>query len=290
MMKNSGKIVLYSVFTGAMIILFLFIRFPSEIASNLIIERIAQVEPELSLFTQEVHPVFPPGIRLAPLEITYAGIPLVNAEYLKIKPGLLSMLRSEKNFAFNGLLTDGDIKGNAIVKLDKKQRQILLTMNLEDVPLETLPALKLWPQYQPSGVVKAYIDYDSLKGAGGTAKINLEVTPVKIVFDPPIMGLEQIDFSQLQSELTVTPRMIQIRRGDASGTQLEGRISGSIIFRQPMESSRITFSCTLKPQPAFIAEHKNDMLGGLLGSENAQKRGVVLRISGTLGNPRYIIR
>jgi hypothetical protein len=49
-------------------------------------------------------------------------------------------------------------------------------------------------------------------------------------------------------------------------------------------------SCTLKPEPAFAAEHKNDPLGGLLGGDAAQKRGLFFRITGTLDNPNYLMR
>jgi hypothetical protein len=88
----------------------------------------------------------------------------------------------------------------------------------------------------------------------------------------------------------MTPKMLQIKNCEASGNQIDGRISGSIIFRQPIGSSRLTLSCTIKPQPTFIADHKSDVIGGLLASDAAQKRGIVFRISGTLDNPNYVIR
>ncbi|MEJ2038112.1 MAG: type II secretion system protein GspN [Desulfosarcinaceae bacterium] len=289
-MKRTGKIVLYTAFSALAVLFFLFWRFPSDLARNLIMAQLNQVHPELEIASREVHPTFPPGLVLTPFDISYAGVHVLDAEQLKIKPSLLSLIGQQKNFSFSASLGGGDLKGNAEVTLDDKRPKILLAMNLENVSLDSLQVLKQWPQYQPSGDVKAYIDYDSQKGAEGTAKINLDVTPARIVFTPPIMGLEQIEFSQVQAEMSMTPRMLQIRHCEASGTQIESRISGSIIFREPMDRSRVTLSCTLKPQPAFIAEHKSDMLGGLLGTENAQKRGVVLRISGTLGNPRYIIR
>jgi hypothetical protein len=67
-------------------------------------------------------------------------------------------------------------------------------------------------------------------------------------------------------------------------------MTGSVIFRQPMGNSRLTLSCTVKPQPAFVAEHKNDLIGGLLASQTAQKRGMIFRVSGTLDNPKYTVR
>lgn len=125
---------------------------------------------------------------------------------------------------------------------------------------------------------------------GGTADINTEIRPARISLENPFMGVETLEFTSISAQMTLTPRMLQIRNCDATGGQLESKLTGSIVFRQPMSNSRLTLSLTVKPLPAFIADHKEDMIGGLLASENAQKRGVVFRISGTIGNPRYVIR
>ena len=84
--------------------------------------------------------------------------------------------------------------------------------------------------------------------------------------------------------------MIQIKHCELSGPQVEGRITGSIVFRRPFQNSRLTLSCTIKPQPAFLADQKNSMIAGFLSSETARKRGIVLRIAGTVGKPSYVIR
>ena len=111
-----------------------------------------------------------------------------------------------------------------------------------------------------------------------------------VALNPPLMGLERLEFSRIDSEITLTPRMMQIKHLTATGLQFEGKVTGSVIFRQPLGDSRVTLSCTVKPQPAFVAEHKNDLIGGLLASQTVQQRGMVFRISGTLDNPKTIMR
>lgn len=290
-MKLTAKKLLYCIYAIAAVAFFLFYLFPSEIMRDLLLERISQTQPDLHVTTQQVQPtLFPPGLRFKPLAVAYADFPILQSEHINIVPKLFSLLGDQKEFAFSGPLKSGLIKGHAELAMDAKRPQSKITLNLETVPLEVIEILKQWPQYQASGEMNAFIDYNSRTGAGGSARVTLDITPARIVFNPPVMGLEQMDFSQIQAELTVTPRMLQIRRMEAGGNQVESRLTGSIIFRQPLENSRLTLSCTIKPQPTFVAEHKNDMLGGLLASDAAQKRGVVFRISGTLGNPQYVIR
>lgn len=290
-MKITAKIFLYGIYAVAAVGFFLYFLFPSEIIGDLLMERISQTQPDLQVTTDKVQPtLFPPGLKLEPLSVAYTDMPILKSERLAIVPSLFSLLSNQKEFSFSGPLRSGYLKGHAEMTMDAKRIQSKITMNLETVPLEAMEILKQWPQYQASGEMNAFFDYNSRTGGSGTAKVRLDITPARIVLNPPVMGLEQLDFSQIQAELTLTPRMLQIRRLEGSGNQLESRLSGSILFRQPLEDSRLTLSCTVKPQPAFAAEHKNDMLGGLLASSAAQKRGLVFRISGTIGNPQYVIR
>lgn len=224
------------------------------------------------------------------MAVSYSGLPLFNADHLRVRPDLLTMLGSQKTLSFTGAIGKGQIVGNAELSSDSNRSHAKVVFNLLSIPLEALELSKKWPEYRPSGDINAYVDFDSRKGSGGTTKINCDIVPVKIALNPPIMGLEHVEFSQVKAEITITRRMLQIRRCEAEGSQFEGKISGSIIFREPISNSRLTLSCTLRPQPAFVAEHKSDMLGGLLSSGNTLKRGMVFRISGTLANPQYVIR
>jgi type II secretion system protein N len=288
-MKNTHKFFLYALYTLAAMGFFLYWLFPSRIVSDLIVSRIQQSSPVLQVDIRNAYAAFPPGLKLEPVAMAYADVPIARFDYLKVTPSLLSLLRDPKHFDFSGTLGTGTLKGKAaLASNDRPQTQV--TLSLDRVPIDLLEFLKQWPNYKVTGDMNAYVDFDSLKGTGGTTNVNLDLAPARIAFNTPLMGIEQIEFSQIQSEMTVTPRMLQIKRCDASGAQLEGKITGSIVFRQPIQSSRLTLSCTLKPQPAFIAEHRNDMIAAVLGSESAQKRGIILRISGTLDNPSYVIR
>jgi type II secretion system protein N len=288
-MKNTRKIFLYSLYFLAAAGFFLYWLFPSKTVSALIVSRIKQASPVLQVDIHNAYAAFPPGLKLEPVAMAYADLPIARFDYLKVTPSLLSLLRGSKHFDFSGALGTGTLKGKAALTADERP-QTQVTFSLDRVPIDLLEFLKQWPNYKVTGDMNAYVDFDSLKGTGGTTNVSMDLAPARIVFNTPLMGIEQLEFSQIQTEMTVTPRMLQIKRCDASGAQLEGKITGSIVFRQPIQSSRLTLSCTLKPQAAFIAEHRNDMIAAVLGSESAQKRGIIFRISGTLDNPSYVIR
>ena len=289
-MKTPKKIFLYTLYTLVALLFFLYIRFPDQTAKDLIVVEVEKAKPELHITAQGAYPVFPPGIKLKPFSLAYGDVPIISMAHLKMVPGLISMFRQNKEMNFNGPVGSGSLKGHVQVALDERRPKINVVMNLARVPVEALDVAGMWPDYKLAGEMNTHIIFDSRKGAGGSTSINADITPARIVLSEPLMGIEQMEFTQIVAEMTLTPRMLQIARCEMFGSQIEGKITGSIIFRQPLQNSRITLSCTFKPQPAFAAEHKNDMIGGLLGSDMALKRGVVFRISGTIGNPSYVVR
>lgn len=288
-MKRTTKIFLYIVFTLVALVFFLYHRFPSEMVYSALSGQIARLDPKVHLATDSIRPTLPPGLKLEPLSVNYAEIPIMRMDFLKVKPELLSLLSRSKRYTYTARMGSGELRGRADTIIENNRAQSKFAITVEAAPLDYIDLLNHWKNYQTNGELDATIRFDSLKG-GGTAEVNIEISPAQIEFEPPLMGIESLDFTKLNTQLVVTQRMLQIRNCEAFGTQLEGKITGSIIFREPIEESRISLTLTLKPQPAFVAYHKNDMIGGVLASANAQKRGVVFRLSGTINNPRYVIR
>ncbi len=288
-MKPTNKIFLYGLYAIVALVASLYFRFPSELIKEIVLAQVHKARPEVQLDTDVISPTIPPGIKLEPLLVSYAKMPILRMDDLRITPDLFSLIGSNRHYAFKGNLGTGELNGKVDTDTASNAGQTQISLSLTRTPLAFLEIFNQIQSVRPDGEMDAKINFDSNKG-GGTAEVNLEIMLVHIALDPPVMGLEALEFDRINAQLTVSPRAMQIRNCDASGDQLEGKLTGSVVFRNPMEESKITLSLTLKPQPAFIAEHKNDMIGGLLSSDNAQKRGLVFRISGTFKNPNYVIR
>ena len=288
-MKQTTKIFLYIAFGVVLLVLFLYTRFPSEMVKSTVAARIHAIDPKADLDTDEISLTIPPGLKMKPLSVDYAEQPIFHMDDLKVTPSLFSLFTSAKHYSYHGNIGSGVLDGRAETAIQNKREQTKVAMTLTRVPLNYIDLLNQWKSYVPDGELDATVNFDSLKG-GGTADINLEISPARISFDPPLMGIEALDFNQIKAQLVVTQRMLQFRNCEAFGDQIEGKITGSIVFRKPIEDSRLTLSLTVKPQPAFIEDHKNDAIGGMLSAGSAQKRGMVFRVSGTIQNPRYVIR
>jgi type II secretion system protein N len=289
MTNRTGKILLYVLYAVIALAVFLYFRFPSELMKEILISRMNQMQPLVQLEIDNVRPTIPPGIKIEPLTVIYDNMPVLRFDSLKITPHLFSMLGHDKKFSFKGAIGDGELKGTAQMAASSSGEQVKGDLRLNRVPLKFLEILSQYPNFKPDGLLNAIVSFDSAKG-GGSADINLEIAPANIALEPPLMDLKNLEFSLIKAQLAATPRMVQIRSCEASGDQIQGKLTGAVVLRQPFANSRLTLSLTAKPQPAFIADHKNDMIGGLLASGNVQKRGLIFRISGTIDNPNYVIR
>ncbi len=288
-MKPTTKIFLYLLFGLVALVLFLYLRFPSEMVKIAIDDQVKQADPKAHLDVDLINPTIPPGLKLEPLSVRYAGLPVLRMDFLKISPNLLYLFSPSSRYTYRGDIGSGDLKGIAVTDITNNRPQSKITMTLNRVPLTYLEFLNQWRGYKADGELDANIAFDSAKG-GGTADVDMEISPARIAFDPPLLGIAALDFSELKSQLVVTRRMLQIKNCDVIGNQIDGKLTGSIVFRDPIETSRMSLSLTVRPQQEFLADHKNDMIGGLLASANAQKRGIVFRITGSISNPRYVIR
>lgn len=288
-MKITGKILIYTAFTIVALLVALYLRFPSDLIRQIVIEQVARAQPEARIDTERIALALPASIKFEPLAVTYADIPIVRIDSIRVTPRLLTMFGDLRRFGLQGEMGVGELRGTAETGFRSNRHHAMVTLNLTRVPLDFIEILYHWPGFLPQGALDATIKFDALK-AGGTAEINMRVAPAIIFLDPPQMGIEELEFHRLEAQVTATASKVQIRNGEADGDQLEGKISGSIIFREPLEESRVTLTLTLKPRPAFLEEHKGGMLGGLLSAGSFQKRGLVLRITGTLNNPKYVTK
>lgn len=288
-MKPATKIFLYIVFGLVALVIFLYLRFPSEMVKLALEDQVKKVDPKASLEIDRIKPAIPPGLKLEPLAVRYDDKPIMHLNFLKITPSLFNMFTQSTRYSYRGDIGSGDLRGQAVTEVKNDRAQSKITITLNRVPLNYLEILQQWKGVKADGELDANVVFDAARG-GGAADVDLEISPARIAFDPPLMDVAALDFSRLRGRFVVSRRMLQIKNCDGEGNQIDGNITGSIVFRDPIEESRMSLSLTVKPRQAFLADHKNDMIGGLLSPANAQKRGLVFRITGTINNPRYVIR
>jgi hypothetical protein len=71
---------------------------------------------------------------------------------------------------------------------------------------------------------------------------------------------------------------------------LEGKITGTIELRQPLEQSRLNLTGNAKPQPELFARLQETIPEGVVNTRALGTRGVTFRIRGSLDSPDVSMR
>ena len=144
-MKTPGKILLYGLYTIAAAFVFLYLLFPSDTVSEIIESRIAKANPDLQITLDKANPVFPPGLKIAPMDVAYSGIPILQMDYIKVVPAISSLMGNEKKVKFFGRLGHGTLKGYADLTVNNQRPQTKVTINLDNVSTDAFEVLDQWP-------------------------------------------------------------------------------------------------------------------------------------------------
>lgn len=288
-MKLTTKIFIYIGFALLTFSLFLYLRFPSDMFKSALSEQVRQIQPKAEVVTTEISPTIPPGLNIKPFYVKFDDKPMLRMDHLRITPKLMTLFSSSKRYGCSGIIGSGKLDGWIETRNVKNREQVNAKINIDQVPVSDIAFFNQWKEVKPDGDLRAEISFDNRTG-GGKTNVDLDILSAVITFESPIMDVDTLDFDMIDAQLVITQRLLQIKNCDFSGDQIDGKLTGTISFIEPFDESRLSLMLTIKPNPAFIADHKNDAIGALLSSENAQKRGLIFRISGSINNPRYIIR
>ena len=182
-MKKRTKIFLYALYAIAALAFFLYFRFPSDLMKEILFSQLQKTQPQTRLATDVISPTIPMGIKMEPLSVSYADIPVLRMDEFLVFPHILSLIGHNPRYGFKGFMGDGELRGEADTTAMPNGRQTQITLNLSQVPLDFFEFLSQYPNIKPDGKLDARINFDSAK-AGGSADVNLEISPAHIVFDP----------------------------------------------------------------------------------------------------------
>jgi type II secretion system protein N len=119
---------------------------------------------------------------------------------------------------------------------------------------------------------------------------SLKAIDAAIALQPPLFDLHLIRFHSLEADLTVSGAKLAIARCDLKGSDLDARFSGTILLKNPIGTSDIKVSGTLRPHPVFLSKVGQVLPLQLLSNQRTGKNGIPIRFYNTLEMPRFSFR
>jgi hypothetical protein len=140
--------------------------------------------------------------------------------------------------------------------------------NLNNIPVEKISYLKERLNRQITGKLKGNISFrGSVRDlAGGNAKINILLTNGTYPLLSPVMGVDKMEFSRVDGDMTLQNRAIKISKLKLTGDKMRAEISGDIILNsEDIENSQIEL-VSVVDVPGQQGKKLSYVLNGSLGN------------------------
>jgi type II secretion system protein N len=256
----------------AMLILLLYLRFPSGAVTDYIKAAAAARYPGLLLSIDTAQPAIPPGITLENVTAGFRGRPeaTLHADSLGIRPGWLSLFRGRLALVLAAEGYGGDIRGQfEFANIFSVKGPLSAEMNIREIRIEKCAWFRDALARQITGTLKGSAAFsgaaESLKN--GTGNIDFTLTNGTYQLLENLLGFERIDFNKIDAKVSFRNGALKIAGLTLNGEKLRISLKGNILLADDFRESQI------------------DLNGSIELPMQGNKR-VMLAISGTLGNPK----
>ena len=191
---------------------------------------------------------------------------------------------------FKGKAYSGKLWGTVGFQKTSSVYQVTASAELKDIRLEENEYLQTLSGRKIGGGLSSTIDYSGDKGMDGSLKVKLHVKDGVVGLTNPVFSINNLVFETVDAELNVDKRSLKLKRCDVGGDQVEGGVTGVILFRQPFERSRLEFKGNVIPQHLLMASLKKTLPKSLLLSKKSGEKGYPIKLYGTIEKPKISLR
>ena len=280
-------VVLYSLYTILLFVVFLFANFPHGVFVQRALS--AFELPGMQLDVGDARFAWWRGfelqrIRLAPEDPERPAY--LETSSLYVRPGLSGLLRGQlRSLQVSGPLYGGTMDGS--VTSGDVQRG---TLTLDAVQLERYPLLAtLLEGGTVTGTLSGALTVEGRVGDLADVRAAGEVTIKKATLtDAKLNGIAiaPLHFDSITARLNQTGNRLEIQEFDADGKELQVSGSGQVALRAPLADSVLNLKVLVAPGPEASEEMKTLIAAVMQSPAKGAKPDAPRMLSGTLAKPR----
>jgi type II secretion system protein N len=289
-MVSVKAIIGYLLYTLLAVILFLYLLFPGKAVKALMNARLANIDPSLSMVVDTIRPALPPGLKMTGVDLKSDSRRLIHLDDARVTPDLTSLLSAEKQVRFQGRLAGGTFQGSATLDNSNARERMRAEADLSQIQLDKLDRIKSIDRFSLAGALQGHITHDDARAPGGMTNGTLTISGLRINLKSPIFGLTDLTMNKADADFSIMGQRMRLKALSFDGPMAEGKISGTIELRKPLEQSRLNLTVNAKPHPELIARLQTTVARGFLNTRTLGTRGLTFRIRGSLDSPSVSLR
>jgi len=255
----------------AMLLAFLYLRFPGEAVKDYLKTAAAARYPGLLLSIDAVRPSVPPGLMLSNITAAFRGRPeaAVHADDLSVRPGGLSLLKGRLSLLMAAEGYGGEIRGRVdFTSPFSAGGPLSAEANIRDIRLDKCAWLRQALARQITGTLRGSLTFSGNAEAvqSGTGSVDFTLTNGTFPLVEGILGFDRLDFSRVEGKIGFKNGALRITRLTLTGEKLRCSLKGNILLADDLGASQLD-------------------LDGTIESPVQGNKKVTLTIGGTLANP-----
>ena len=255
----------------AMLLVFLYLRFPGEAVMDYLKAAVAAQYPGATLSIDTVRPSFPPGLALSNITVGLRNRPdpILRVDDLTVRPGGLALLRGRLAILAAAAGYGGEVRGKVeFSRLFSFQGPLTAAVDIRDVRVDKWAWLRELFVRQVTGTLKGAINLTGTAEAlkNGTGTVDFTLTNGTYPLQEPFLGLDKIDYSRVEGKASFRNGALKVTQLTLTGEKLRCSLKGNILLADDFQASKLDLNGTIELP--------------LLGNKR-----VTLTIGGTIGNP-----
>jgi len=289
-MKGINRGLLYVAYTLIAIGGFLYFLFPSETFKGAVSAYLLKRFPDYQVQIARLTPVLPPGLGFESISVLQGEQLYAQLDRLRLTPSWTTLFSPRKVINLRGVAYQGSLRGQINVNEDEKGTQADLGLKLTDLQLGAMANLQEKLGKALNGRLSGDVEIDEGRGSNRSIKGRLDASDVRFALANPIININEILLNMVKAEFAVNKKVFSVKRLEATGGQVEGNLTGTIMLRKPFEKSRINLRGSFLPQEVLLASFQGLLPGNLFQQRQTTDKGMPIRIYGTIEKPRFSFR
>jgi type II secretion system protein N len=234
----------YALFALAVLLIFAWLRMPSEAVRSLVLSALSKNQAEVQIRFDSAQIAFPFGVTMTGFTAQARdGRGLrIDAETVTAHPALLSLLMGRLALRIQAATMGGQIDGDiAFRNRFSASGPVQADLRFVNVNAADFPWLAEILGRQVRGRVDGQLRFDGLPGQWMAGSGHLEVVLVNglVSFQAPLFGLDEMTFTRMEGNMDLENGTLKVNRFELAGENMQGAFQGSVRLEGDFSRSRL---------------------------------------------------
>jgi type II secretion system protein N len=282
----------YALYCFALILVFLYYRFPSEAVEKYIQATVHRINPNILVKYERMSLSFPFSFRFEQAEIHVRKDPEKDGFKTKeviIRPKIWSLIIGRPEYCLICAAYNGNITGCVDFQKDDRGTLYSSSFTLNDIHIDDDSPLPSSIKGRLNGVLEGSVTYSgrNIYDPDGTGEASINLSNGSFRLSKSVLEVEAVDFTEVLIKMTLKDKKLNISNAELKGDGILGQASGSISLRDSIRKGRLNIKGTFEPTDALFKDSKNSHDTALLLKKSLKNGKMSFTLQGTVDKPSF---